>query len=419
MRDCTTARPSPDLAVDAAAQTADALSAAGIFATGPSVRFAHPILRSAVYSDLGLHERRRWHARAAAVCRESGVSAEAVAGHLLKCDPSGDPADASSLREAARDAMAKGAPAVAIDFLTRALAEPLDGDDRVSVGFELGMAAAVGGRPDALEILMAAIRNTRDPLIRGERALPLSPYGTSSRSIAAVVDLFDEVLAGLPADDSDLVLRLETERYWTAHLDLSTVGRTEDLQPHMRAALDRPDDELRRRLLVYLAMDAARIDSRAVALEYAQQAVAEPGLLTWCPPDATSVFLALLTLSSIEEHQMFATLAEAALLEAGRRGNPFAFVLVSTIRTFQLLRLGQLREAVAEAETTASTPAVANWSHGFPRSDSRLDVRSRHAGQERHRATPAGSIRPGHRGTAGLSQRVAARGARPVTAGHR
>jgi DNA-binding CsgD family transcriptional regulator len=352
--------------IDAAATIADALHSAGILDAGPHVNFAHPILRSAVYNDVGPHERARWHARAAAVCRAAGAAAETVAGHLLRCEPSGDPADTSSLRKAAADATAKGVPALAIDFLTRALAEPLGEDDRASVQFELGLASALVGRPDALSALMDAVRRTRDPLLRGQRALVLSTYGASSRRLAAVLDLFDEVLAALPRDDPDLVLRLQTERYWTAHLDLSTVGRTADLQERMRSALDRPDDELRRRLLVYLAMDAARIESRAVALEYVQQATAAPGLLAFCPPDATSVFLALLTLSSIEEHEMFAALAADALVEAGRRGNPFAFVLVSTLRCIELMRLGRLQEAAAEAETTCSTPAVATWSHGFP-----------------------------------------------------
>ncbi len=50
-----------------------ALVSAGIVESGGTVRFTHPILRSAIYDDLSPPERERLHQAAARILRERGA----------------------------------------------------------------------------------------------------------------------------------------------------------------------------------------------------------------------------------------------------------------------------------------------------------------------------------------------------------
>ena len=77
---------------DRVAAAADALAAGEILRpAGPGVlRFAHPLLASAVYADVGAGERAALHRRAAEILREEDISAERVAAHLLPSAGSGE-----------------------------------------------------------------------------------------------------------------------------------------------------------------------------------------------------------------------------------------------------------------------------------------------------------------------------------------
>jgi hypothetical protein len=64
-----------------------ALVAAAIVESGGTVRFTHPILRSAIYGDLSPAARERFHQAAARILRERGAPAGQVAAHLMRTEP--------------------------------------------------------------------------------------------------------------------------------------------------------------------------------------------------------------------------------------------------------------------------------------------------------------------------------------------
>jgi hypothetical protein len=78
----------------------------------------------AVYADMGSHERSEAHARAAGILGASGASEERIAAQIAAAKPIGDPERVELLRRVGADALVRGAPAAAVAWLGRALAEP-------------------------------------------------------------------------------------------------------------------------------------------------------------------------------------------------------------------------------------------------------------------------------------------------------
>lgn len=126
-----------------AAELADRLAEAEILTHGDPTRFVHPLVRSAIYADIGEHVRSDLHRRAARQLDEAGAGPEDVAIHLLVVPPSGDAWVCERLRIAAADATAHGAPGSARTYLERALTEPPPEDERTEFLLELGLAVRV------------------------------------------------------------------------------------------------------------------------------------------------------------------------------------------------------------------------------------------------------------------------------------
>ena len=91
-RSCAPCRTSED----EAARAADVLVDRAILRPAAALEFAHPIVREAVYADMGSHERARAHARAAEILAASGASEERIAAQIADARPSGDPDGSSS-----------------------------------------------------------------------------------------------------------------------------------------------------------------------------------------------------------------------------------------------------------------------------------------------------------------------------------
>ena len=173
-----------DIALESAVAAADALIEARVLAPGRPLRFAHPIIRHAVYADLPERRRALDHAHAAAILGARGQT-DRAAVHLLPSDPAGDPGVVVRLREAAQRALGRGAPGVAVAMLRRALEEPPGEAERFATTFELGRAARLAGDPTAIQLLKGSLEHapTPTPKRRPPASSParLSPPGRLMR----------------------------------------------------------------------------------------------------------------------------------------------------------------------------------------------------------------------------------------------
>jgi hypothetical protein len=129
----------------------DELVAVSLLERGPHLSFVHPIVRNAIYEDIGPSERSWLHRRAAEVLTEQVASRERIAAHLVATEPRGEESVVASLCDAARHARDRGAPEAAVGYLRRALEEPPGPTSRVQVIKDLAIAELQVGAPGVLE----------------------------------------------------------------------------------------------------------------------------------------------------------------------------------------------------------------------------------------------------------------------------
>jgi DNA-binding CsgD family transcriptional regulator len=204
---------------------ADRLISAEILAAEGPLTFVHPLLRRAVYEGILPATRADSHRRAGLLLAEEGSRSTIAGAHLLRSEPADDPAVVAALRDAAREALADGAPPSAVRLLRRALSEPPSTEQRAAVLGELGGAEALARDPAAAAHLREALELSDDPFTRARIAGQLGSLlvwvGQPLEGYALLAHTIDE----LP-EDADPALRatLETVRVATASVDRRLVG---------------------------------------------------------------------------------------------------------------------------------------------------------------------------------------------------
>ena len=200
---------------------ADALRNAAILDPAAALRFIHPLVRTALYSDLPAGERAEAHARAAALLRARDASPEQIAVHLLACEARGDRQTVQTLLEAAQRALASGAPSSATAYLMRALREPPPAELRVAVLQPL-IAASIRAADASV---FAAIETDvfaeleRDPGLLSEWATDLTPWmALSGRPDEAAALLERAIEVAVDAQDVDRAVQLEGQLSMFAQL---------------------------------------------------------------------------------------------------------------------------------------------------------------------------------------------------------
>jgi DNA-binding CsgD family transcriptional regulator len=203
----------PAEALPAAAQ----LQEARLFAADEPLRFAHPILRAAVYESVPRVRRGDLHRRAARVlgCDESTI--DEAATHLLSAPPAADPWAVTCLREAAKRAQARGAPDVAVALLERAASEPPPPADRAAVLLALGRAERLDGRATAVRHLRAALALAGNGAMREGVVRELSTALFFGGFAEEAVDALAAEIARVPAEERERALRLEADLFVTAY----------------------------------------------------------------------------------------------------------------------------------------------------------------------------------------------------------
>jgi DNA-binding CsgD family transcriptional regulator len=327
-----------------AAHAIDALVAIEVVGPDEPTTFAHPIVRAAVYQDMGTAQRGAAHARAAQLLDERGADHDSVAAQILVTPPGCDEWAIARLEIAARDALSRGAPDAAVSLLERALAEGLTTAARRDVLFGLGRAfAMLSNQRRSIRLLREALDLTDDARQRAEIVDVLIAGMLVSRAAARAVDLLDSAIDGLSEADRELGLRLESDIDSGSFFALNAKRRAE----RRRRRFDDPDDP---RMLATQAMQAALYGGTAEqAHELARRAIGAGKLLRDGGPDSTSVWTA--GSAMLYSHHLREAIAHLDdwIRSAGRHGSRRAYASALTLRTRALYWSGDLVDAEADA----------------------------------------------------------------------
>ena len=345
-----------------AVAAADLLVGLAIMRPAEGLEFAHPIVREAVYADIGPHERAEAHARAAALLASGGASEERVAAQIAEAQPAGDPERVELLRRVAADALARGAPAAAAAWLGRALAEPPPAADHAAVLRELGSAELRLAARGAADHLAAAVELTREPgpLATSVRLLALAL--TMAGDADGAVEALESAIAVVERTDRESALVLEAELATYAQQAGREARAPAARRLEQRAGLEgaTPGERL---VLAGLAFERARAsESASGAASYIEGAFADGHLLGEEGLDVTGVVYDLMTgLIATDSLDLADACLDRMLDNARARASIPALAFATSLRARCSLRRG----AVAQAEADARTALELLTSHGI------------------------------------------------------
>jgi DNA-binding CsgD family transcriptional regulator len=259
---------------DAAAEALAELERSGLVTGAPHLHFTHPILRAAIEDDLPAVERSRAHEQAARMLTERDADPVAVAAHLLVCEPGQGDWARAALRSAARRAEALGDPSAAVKYLERALLERPEPSELGEILFQLGLAAAHAGHPDAATYLERAAEAGGPTRLRALHWTGVLHLVAGRASKAA--DVLEGALANVHEEDESAKPLVET--LIAAGLESATVRRRlGDLFDYVEEPRGAPQTDFERFALITHAFvsvveraDAARANDlihRALAVE--------------------------------------------------------------------------------------------------------------------------------------------------------
>jgi DNA-binding CsgD family transcriptional regulator len=221
----------------AAVVSAGELVGAEVFADRAAMTFVHPLIRAAVYEDIPVHERALAHERAARLLRDRGVDAGTVATQLVHAPPRGEAWVVKVLEQAALAGQRAGAPASAVSYLTRALAEPPPIERRVQILTSLGSMENLLHATRSEEHLREALELADDPVARGTAALQLAGTLLMSGGAEEAVALARRTAAELPPEADVLLAGLEALRLTAAIFGVSEPDAPERIARHRRLPL--------------------------------------------------------------------------------------------------------------------------------------------------------------------------------------
>lgn len=340
---------------DTCAEAVGALMAERLVEGEQALGFVHPLVRSAVYQDLAVPVRQRWHLRAARMLDAEGAPLAEVSVHLLAAAAAGDAWTVAKLRAAATDACRRGAPDVAVLCLRRVLAEPPPAVLRADVLSELGQLETMQAPVAAAGHLTEALEATADWPRRGEIALALSEALALGGRFRDAVDL----LAAVAAEAGDERDRgpLEAALLNTARMDIGTRAVTRPLLEQVRqraARAERLDPQLHANLAIELA---AVGEDRDRAVQHAREALTQiPRLMSASAAALPETISVLLFADQAAEAR---AAADTWLGLAQQQGWEPAAATATGLMSLLTLYGGEVSEAVAFGQQAiAGTPNI-------------------------------------------------------------
>ena len=352
-----------DVGEEDATAAADLLAALEILAPGEELEFAHPIVREAVYADIGPRQRAEMHTRAAHVLAARGASEERIAAQIAEAEPVGDPARVELLRRVAADALGRGAPTAAVAWLGRALAEPPPPTSMAAVLLELGVAELRVGSPEAVEHLAEAAELIREPALLAMSARLLGNALTWARESDRAVEALSSAIDDVEPADRELALVLEADL--AAHAQVASretrAPAAKRLERHAGVAGSTPAERL---VLASLAFERARAsESENEAAAHLERALAGGRLIGEQELDVPpTVYVLLVGLLATDALDLTDSVLDRMLADARARGSIPAVAFVLAHQGVASMRRG----AVARAEANARTALELLDAHGIP-----------------------------------------------------
>jgi DNA-binding CsgD family transcriptional regulator len=351
-----------------AAAAGDALTEAQILAVGQPLRFIHPVVRQAIYEDLGPRRRSSDHARAARLLAAEGVDPQHVALHLLAAEPAADEWVVERLTEAADHARAQGSPPAAAALLQRALAEPPPRDRRAPLLIALGVAGLLARHESTIDWFAQAVDAAGDPDTATLAALGLgnaaAMRGEMDRAWAAIYGR----APGASGASPDVARLSDAQARGFAVLLVDGRARAAacgwDLADHAPPPGDTPAERI---WLVQAAWTAVmRNQPAADALALVERALASGTLLAETRDFGWSTWFAphLLGLCGLYDRAL--EFLDHALRDAHARHSLLAIEGMSAARGALYLRLGRPRDAEVDAEASLGLSDVRGWALGLP-----------------------------------------------------
>jgi DNA-binding CsgD family transcriptional regulator len=326
---------------------ADLLVQADVLVHAPRPRFAHPIVRAAVYEDMLPGERSDRHLAVARLLDESGAPAERVATHLLQSAASGEVRWVSVLRRAATDAEQRGAPAAAVTYLRRALDEPPPDTERAELLCELGRWELNGGEYESSQAhLLEALAAPADRAVHaraatwlGRSSIAFGGPETAAPALAAITGLIE-------SEDDELALELEGEALTLTRVELPLRGEVgERLSRFERRAAGNPRFEP----VAQLHSACERMAEGAPAESVAD--AIEEALATGPPANPFAFGMAIDALVTTERHAAAARWLGLALEVSRAQGLGPRIASLHAQRALLGLATGAVGEAELDAET--------------------------------------------------------------------
>jgi class 3 adenylate cyclase/DNA-binding CsgD family transcriptional regulator len=350
----TTARAAMLIGVEAPdpVNAISALVTAGILRDSAPPAFVHPVIHSVVLEDMRAAERASLHARAAVLLRESGAEIQEVAAQLLQAEPAADSVVVQTLREAARAALAEGAPEAAAALLQRAVREPPPASERHVVQRLLGRALIRGRGAAGLAPLRAAVEAAPDPRARAEAAIELAAAleGLSRNTEATAV--YAQALRDISPTDDPLVDTLEAALAVAASQHLSTLPRALEALAAMSSR--QPDEGGPNAVTRAVMAVAAAAAGNPEGVAMARAALADGELFEADTSVAIGMAIAPLVWGDRLDEALSAW--DEVIERARRHGAPLRFAFAITYRAQVYLRSGRLVDAEADARAALEVP---------------------------------------------------------------
>lgn len=326
-----------------AQQAVQELVAASIVTVdGTTLRFAHSMLASAVYSQFSAAAAAAAHLQAARVLDDAGVT-DGAAAHLLRAAPTDDGWLVDRLTAAA----SRASPRQAVPLLERAL-ELAAPDQRAGVLVALGQAGRAAGSPDAFVHLEQGLAVAEDRDLREQALLALAQdLALSGRGDDAVA-LLEAEIVGLPAAEAERARRLEGH---LAQVAVASDGALPRVAPRLRRVVTEGSGPARRSAAAALMMQAYESgEVGPAALVASAEDVLAQGLLENLASESLVVSWVLLVLARVEAYERATEVADAALAAAEQQGSLFPAAVALSWRGRVGLSGGSLTAAQADLE---------------------------------------------------------------------